>query len=461
MRSVTAIAVLLGLTGCVVTPPPPRIAAPPALITHRLDDPALAQSLAKFDLPALHDARVTIDQATLVALQFNPALAAAIAHAQSDSAAAKFAAERANPLLSFTPDRVISGAAGAVPWTAALTLALPLLYPGQQAARERSRDATIAAVRFDLARSIWQSRSDTVAAFRALLLAEQAALLARQIEAVDQARLASSDRLFAARQIGGAERALIRDAAARSALRTPLRQGALATAGQQLLVALGLPPGTAVEPQWGPEPQSDGWQTPPSAAMIDGLIDAAMFNRLDVQAALARLRVAEEMLAQTEAGRHPDIAINPGYSFDQGQHRLQLGVDLTIPVFHGPAAKLAAARTARNAAKADVEAVQARVIAEISAAHSGYASAYAIWAAYVPILAVAQGDIRRAENALNAGSGDRPTVLEAQSRYLQNRIDQLDALAQLHIALGQLEAASERPIWPESRLAAHAIAGRN
>lgn len=422
---------------------------PPQVLAHRLDDPALLANYSAAEIPAPTLPRLTADQASVAAVAFSPVLEQVRAHAVQTSAEARVAAQRANPLISFTPDKVLNAAAGSLPWTVALTLFVPLLYPGQQAARDAVRDATDTAVRYDVTAAIWQARATAVTAFRQLQVARAAEAVARALAAKDAERLAAAERLYAAHHSGRAERAIIFDAAARSAADVPVRAGASIAAAQALAAAIGLPPsaGAGLQPDWA------AWDQPPAAIPLGTLADTALFNRLDVQAALSRLRAADAAVGEATAGSHPEIAVAPGYTYDRGDHRLQFGIEVAPPLFHDGSAKVAAAQAARAAALADIEALQARILDDVAQGRDSYMARRAAWAAYAPLRALAASEVDRAARELSAGSGDRPALLDAQSRQLATQLAQLDALAAVQSAAAALEAAVERPLWPTSAIA--------
>ncbi|MEN6539507.1 MAG: hypothetical protein ABFC67_07855, partial [Mizugakiibacter sp.] len=58
----------------------------------------------------------------------------------------------------------------------------------------------------------------------------------------------------------------------------------------------------------------------------------------------------------------------------------------------------------------------------------------------------------QAQGALAAGAGDRPTLLQARAHSAERELAALDGLASVLDALGALEDAVQRPLWPASRL---------
>ncbi|MDE2081479.1 MAG: TolC family protein, partial [Burkholderiales bacterium] len=178
-----ALALAVGLAGCAAPPPAPPPPDLPqqarALAARRLDDPGLAAAQARLHLPTAADAPWTPDRITVAAWYFDPALAQARAVARQAEAEAARAAQRANPTLQLSPERIFSGAYAGSPWTVGAALLLPLLHPGEAAARRDIAAADTEQARDRAALAVWHSRVRAVAALRTLLLARQAQALAQ------------------------------------------------------------------------------------------------------------------------------------------------------------------------------------------------------------------------------------------------------------------------------------------
>src|SRR6185436_12086335 len=64
----------------------------------------------------------------------------------------------------------------------------------------------------------------------------------------------------------------------------------------------------------------------------------------------------------------PDIHLNPGYQWDQGENKWQLGVSMELPVLNRNQGPIAEAKAKRDEAAARFLALQSRVISEIDRA---------------------------------------------------------------------------------------------
>ncbi len=451
--SVLFVGLAVVLAGCASVPPPRPLdaqASAQTLSARRLDDPGLAVALARVGLPAAASAPWTPDRVTVAALYFNPQLAQARATAAQAAAAATLAAQRTNPTLQLSPERVFSGGLGRAPWTVGLALLVPLLHPGEAAARDAMRQAETLAAQDQYAEAVWQTRSRAVAALRTLLLARREVDLAattvraeRDFVAVAQQRLhlGEGDR----GQLLAAELAAAR---AESALAT--RQADRVAARQALAAAIGVPV-TALDGLRLGWPDLDA---PPAPAALPpaALADDAAWNRLDLRAQLQRYRMAEAGLREAAGTRYPALAVAPGYVYDRGAHKWALGIDAQLPLFHGAGARIRAAVAARDEAAAAVLARQSQILHQLDGARAEYAQRYAAWRQLTAAAAAARATTARAEAQRAAGLIDRPAVLAARAVADQAALTATDAEGAALATLAQLEDAVQRPLWPASHL---------
>lgn len=179
-----ALATALAACASVPASPPPDLKDQArSLQSRRLDDAGLRVAETRFDLPAAVDSPWTPDRVTVAAWYFDPTLAQARAAAMRQAADATLAAQRANPTLQLSPEKVFSGLSAGSPWTVGMALLLPLLHPGESAARRDMAAARLAMASDHLALAVWRSRVRATGALRRLLLARQAEALASRIAA--------------------------------------------------------------------------------------------------------------------------------------------------------------------------------------------------------------------------------------------------------------------------------------
>ncbi len=457
MRIPIAAMLAVVLAGCASVPPPLPLdarASAQALSARRLDDPGLAVALARVGLPAAASAAWTPDRITVAALYFNPRLARARAAALQAAAAATLAAQRTNPTLQLSPERVFSGGLGRAPWTVGLALLVPLLHPGEAAARDAMRRAETLAAQDRYAEAVWQTRSRALAALRTLLLAR------REVDLAANTARAGRDFVAAAQQrlrLGAGDRGQLLAAelaAARAESTLATRQADRVAARQALAAAIGVPAAAldGIALDW------PGLDTPPAPAALPSaaLADDAAWNRLDLAVLLQRYRVAEAGLREAAGTRYPTLAVAPGYIYDRGAHKWALGIDAQLPLFHGAGARIRAAATARDEAAAAVLARQARILHQLAGARAGYAQRYTAWRQLAAAARAAAQRAAQAEAQRAAGRIDRPAALAARAVADQAALTATTAEGAALATLAQLEDAVQRPLWPISHLPAAA-----
>ena len=453
MKMVMAALLSLLLIACATVPaqhPLDPQAAANALAARRLDAPGLVTAESHFGLPTDSAAAWTPDRITVAAWYFDPALAEARAASTRAAADAAVAAQRTNPTLQLSPENVFNGVGAASPWTVGIAMLLPLLHPGEAAARRDVAAADTAAARDLAALAVWQSRTRALTALRRTLLARQAQALAEAavrdrkayLESVQQRVLAGADardtELAAGLELQRAEAALAGRRAHRHA------------AEQALAAALGI--------RWsalaGARLEWPALDAPPAPAALppEALAEDAAWNRLDLAVLLARYRASEARLRLAAGTRFPAMAVVPGYIYDRGARKFAFGLDLELPLFHGAGARIRAAAAARDQAAASVRARQMTILNALDAARADYAGRYAAWQRMKAAAATARQAAQRAEVQRSAGQIDRRAELAAQVAASTAALAANDALASALSSLGRLENVLQHPIWPASRL---------
>lgn len=72
-----------------------------------------------------------------------------------------------------------------------------------------------------------------------------------------------------------------------------------------------------------------------------------MLNRLDLRRALADYAASEAALQLELAKQYPNVHLGPGYVFEEGDNKFQIGVSVALPVLNrneGPIAEVRARR---------------------------------------------------------------------------------------------------------------------
>ena len=172
----------------------------------------------------------------------------------------------------------------------------------------------------------------------------------------------------------------------------------------------------------------------------------ALLNRADVLAALFRYAASEAALRLEVAKQYPDVHLNPGYEYDQGDNKWGVGLSLELPVLNQNQGPIAEAEARRTESAARFNALQARVVAEMERGLAGYRAALEKSATADSLLANLEKQERLLRGRLEAGEVTRGDVIAGQVELAAARLARADAVARAQQALGQLEEALQSPV---------------
>ena len=446
LRLAGALLALAVLSGCARYHPKPLVPARTEKDYHArtLDDAGLRAYVAAQPRPPAAWPPPALDLAslTLAACYWHPELDVARARVRLAEAALITAGARPNPSLTAGGGYTNSPEA-------------PVVFQFQpglliETARKRSyrllqARKLLEASKLALAEAAWQVRSrvragllERVASLRRVeafeteekVRAEAVALLERRLQAgevsrpdVDAARLElSSTRVAAQAAQGQAEESLARLAAA---------------AGVPVAALAGRPV------RW------PAAESPPRSASLPlaRVHEAGLLNRIDVRRALLEYDALEAALQLEIARQFPDFELLPGHSFDEGHHKLALGLALPVPIRNRNRGPIAEAEARRLEGRARFLALQAHVIAEMESARARYAAALGeLEESEQRLLAVQRERERALQRAVEAGQEDRLALAGARVEGTVLARARLEAWAKAQAALGALEDALHRPL---------------
>jgi len=411
-----------------------------------LDDPGLHAFIAErvaggapqWPLPAWD-----LEHLTLAALYFLPGLDVARAGLHAAEAGVVTAGVRPNPSVGLVLQYNID-AAGFPPWTIPFTFDIPIETAGKRGARMTRAERLVDAARLTLAQAMWQARSRVRTALVAHLLAERERDLLRDEERARQDAVRVLERRLSVGDVSRPDVDAARTDLATTRLSLLAAEGRVETTKVALASALGLPVGALddIALVWpnlaAPQPAEE--IAPPAVQR------AALLNRLDLRRALAEYAAADAALKLEIAKQYPDVRLGPGYLFEEGDNKFQIGLSIPLPIFDRHEGPIAEATARREETGARFLARQAQVIREVEEAVRRYRSALGqldeATRAHELLLA-REAAVRR---ALEAGEEDRVTLVGVEVRRAVAARERLAALREAQTALGGLEDAVERPI---------------
>ena len=174
----------------------------------------------------------------------------------------------------------------------------------------------------------------------------------------------------------------------------------------------------------------------------------AIGSRLDLRAKLAEFRAADAAWRAEVAKRYPDLALGPGYMYDQGDRKVTFSLSFELPIHSHNAGAIARARAERDRVTAEAEILQDAVLAEVDKAADQLLQARAQLDAARSLVQQSQGLLNRDIEREQAGELDRPAILTSRIAMLSARAEELTAARAVADAAAALEAATQTPLVP-------------
>jgi cobalt-zinc-cadmium efflux system outer membrane protein len=444
MKKASMAVLTLLLTDCASIPARPIVpdSRAAALDARSLNDLRLTAFLTASGEPVAANGAWDLGHLTLAAVYFHPDLEVADARLAVAQAAIRTAAQRPNPSFNLTPQFNATNANPSA-WTIGTAINLLLELFGKREARTGEAKALAEAVRFDVDSASWQVRGRVRAAMLVLWSAEHRATLLAQRRDLQVDLTGFVERRRAIGEASaldlGRERA-IRDAAV---LASADAARDIADARVLLATAIGIP----VRALDGIRLDYAAISEAAAPTDLPALRRTALTTRGDVQASLARYAAAEAALKLQLANRFPNIAIGPGYQYDQGDNKFALSIQADLPIFNANGGPISEAEARRREAAATFTALQAQIIGDIDRAVAAYRTASESLTA-ANALAAQQAELKaRNARVFRAGAIDHVTLLTSEIEYAAGQDARLQALTALLTAIGQLEDALHVPIF--------------
>jgi outer membrane protein TolC len=442
LLSRTLILSTIVVSGCVRFEPK---SISPSETMARLEDRGLTNEALKIfvqkqlgrDLPVWPTTYWDFEMLTLAAFFWHPGLEVARAQWGSARAGEKTAGQRPNPTLNVAPG-YNSTTAMASPWLPLTSLDIPLETAGKRKHRQAHAASIAEAARVNVVTVAWQLRSS----LRSHLLAYQASeerekLLTKQIELQEQIVKAFEQQMKAG-AVAGAELFPVRIGLIKLRLDLAEAERSRAEDKARLAEDLGVPLLALKDIQFGPLTHTEQQI---AGLALDQFRSTALQSRADILGSLAEYAAAQSALQLEIAKQYPDVHLQPGYQFDQGDNKWSLGLLVELPILNQNQGPIAEAKARRDEAAAKFVALQARVLAEIDRA----AEVLRVTQRTVGTLrALAGAQAQRRDSVaaqLKAGSIDQLELLNAESEYVAAQLVQVDGQMRLEQAVGTLEDA--------------------
>jgi len=373
------------------------------------------------------------------AMRSHPEIALARAQYLTAKAAIRTAGESPNPTILLAPQMVtpihwIEGTYGVdFDWTVETAGKRPRRV---DVAHEQARAAACRVVD-----ATWKVRSSVRKALLDLFAAQRRAGLLTDAIAKQEELLRAMDARVRAGAMSRMEMSVPRVLSVQLRIQAADAAKAMALARVSLAEALGM----GVSGLQGARFSFGAFETVPGTHAAPRRM--ALTHRADVLAALAEYAAAEGALRLEIAKQYPDVHLSPSYTLDGGLNKWGLGIGLTLPILNQNKGAIGEAEAKRREAAAKFDVVQAKVIADCDRATASAEAARVKLATAGDLLAEQARQIDSEQRLVAAGAGDSLAVFNAQVERATTSITRLDALVELHVAVGALEDATQTPLF--------------
>jgi cobalt-zinc-cadmium efflux system outer membrane protein len=392
-------------------------------------------------LPSWPLAEWALPEVTLAAFYYQPELDVARAKWATASAGLRTAGERPNPTLSVIPAYNTTTHIPS-PWLVTPTLDIPIETAGKRRHRLEQSRRLAEAARLKLLATATQIRSRVRRSFLDLYAAGENQRLLREQQSLQNDILGLEEGQYKAGAISAFELTQARLAAGNARLSLIEAERQQAEAMGQLAEAVGVPAAALGQVRF----SFLQFTKPPAPFTAAEARKRALLTRPDVLASLSEYAASEAALRLEIAKQYPDVHLNPGYEFDQGDNKWSLGLTVTLPVLNQNQGAIAEAEARRVEARESFLALQAKVVAEIDRALAVYDVALRKAVEAQSLVSDLEKQERAARAMLDAGEIARGELTAVRLQLSTTALARSDAIVKSHLALGQLEDALQAPL---------------
>ena len=398
--------------------------------------------LTNWDFPAL----------TLAAFYFHPSLDVARAQWAVVRGGETTAGARPNPILGVTPGYSGNPAKGVSPWFPSVTLDVPIETAGKRGYRQAHAAQLSEAARLNIAIAAWQVRSGVRTALDEYTAAQTRVMGLQQMLRSQQEMTGLLEQRLKAGAISGTELVPVHIALTKLRIDIGEADRLSRAARGKIAEALGVPLEATRDMLF--SAHYEGRTEPALRAAFNEFANhfsapvarrAALQGRSDVLAALAEYAATQSALQLEIAKQYPDLHLNPGYQFDQGENKWTLGLSVELPVLYRNQGGIAEAKARRDEAAARFTALQMKIIAQVDQAVLGCQLATASSTRLVELKTEQLQQVKNLQKAFELGGADRVEVLGAESEHATTQLAILEAEAKERLAYGALEDALQQP----------------
>jgi len=379
---------------------------------------------------------------TFAAFYYHPSLEVARAQWAVAQGGEKTAGQRPNPTLTVTPTYNFTTFIPS-PWDPVGSIDVPIETAGKRRYRRAQAANLSEAARLNIATAAWQVRSGVRSSLLEFAAARQRqAALEKQV-ALQEEILHRQEQQAALGEIASSESLTVRIALAKARLDLADARRQRAEGRARLAEAIGVPLHAVNEIKVASGLPED------ARGMADlttaEVRRAALQTRPDILASLAEYAASQSALQLEIAKQYPDVHLQPGYEFDQGDSKWSLGLMVELPVLNQNQGPIAEAKARREEVAARFNALQAKVLAEIDSAIEVFRISETN---LLTLGALAEVQAKRRDSIAaqsKAGAVDQLEFLNAQFEFAAAELVRLEGEIKLQQAAAAFEDAVQRP----------------
>lgn len=378
-----------------------------------------------------------VERLALAAAYFHPDVALARAEADEVGAGIKTAQMRPNPVFTFLPQWT-NTAVPHTPWFLGPMLSVPIETAGKRSKRMEQALAAAEAARWRVSARAWAARSRVRAAMLELHGARENIRLLETEQTLHDEAIKKLTAQMEAGDVSPFELTQARLMLNRTRLALQDARRIAATGEARLAAAVGLPL-NAIQSVKLDFSAFHRLPEPGNSRML------ALTRRADLMALLSDYAAAEAALKLELARQYPDVNVMPGYDYNSGQNRWQLGLNVQLPLNRnrGPIAEAEARRTtAEKRFLAQQAAIQGELDIALAAYHASRAKATT--AAQLAQEADAASDTTK--KMVEAGNVSALELTRRQIEASAAKVALMAANLEAQTAAGALEDAMQSPL---------------
>jgi outer membrane protein TolC len=380
----------------------------------------------------------SVDRLSLAAAYFHPDVALARAEADEVAAGIKTAQMRPNPVFTFMPQYASFRAPVFTPWFLGPSLSVPIETAGKRSKRTEQALAAAEAARWRVSARAWAARSRVRAAMLELHGARENIRLLETEQTLHDEAIKKLTAQMEAGDVSPFELTQARLMLNRTRLALQDARRIAATGEARLAAAVGLPLNAikAVKLDF------SAFHRLPESGNGRRL---ALTRRADLMALLSDYAAAEAALKLELARQYPDVNVMPGYDYNSGQNRWQLGLNVQLPLNRnrGPIAEAEARRTT---AEKRFLAQQAAIQGELDIALAAYQASRAKATTAAQLAQEADAASDTTKKMVEAGNVSALELTRRQIEASAAKVAFMAANLEAQTAAGALEDAMQSPL---------------